>query len=103
MKVADIRLGWKKSVSIGVLSQLLTLTVDGVTTTAALDANIEEFMIVVSASKSVQFKVDTTDIDGTTSSLVYDFLVSDLELPLPATDLFHQVVAIRDIPDEPVV
>jgi hypothetical protein len=97
-KVADVRLGWKKSISSDVKTVKVVVTNDGTETTADLPPEAEEFMIVVSATKAVQFKVITFDTEGLqSSSSVYDFVLGDLEAPQPATDLFHEVVAVRDV------
>lgn len=97
MKVADIRLGWKRSVSVDLLKQVLHLTVDGTTTTAELGPEVQEYAITVQAQKSVQFQVESIDTEErVTMSMLYDFTLGDLEDPQPATDLFHEIIGIRD-------
>lgn len=96
-KVADIRLGWTRSPSTDVTKQVVLVTIDGAETTAEVGPDIQEWMITVNASKSVQFKVDSYDSEGNhTVSEVYSFVLGDLEAPQPATGLFHEVVAVRD-------
>lgn len=97
-KVADVRLGWTKSPSADVEKVQIVVTNAGTETTTELGPEVEEFMIVVQASSAVQFKVVTFDSEGNqATSAVYDFTLGDLEDPLPATDLFHEVVGVRDV------
>lgn len=99
-KVADIRLSWKKSVSADVNKVEIVVTNDGTETRTELGVEVQEFQIVVAATKSCQFRVDTHDSEGQmTSSEVYSFTLGDLEAPQPATELFHEVLAVRDVPD----
>ncbi len=100
MKVADVKLNWKKSISADIEKVVLTVTVDGTETVTELGKDVEEFMIVMNANGTCQFSVDTFDSEGLhTTSTVYTFTLGDLEAPQPATDLFHEVVGVRDIPD----
>lgn len=97
-KVADVRLGWKKSVSADVTKVTVVVTADGTDTTTEVGKEIESFDIVVAAGKTISFKVVTEDSEGLVSTSVsYSFTLSDLEAPQPATALFHTVVAIRDV------
>lgn len=97
-KVADVKLSWKKSASADVDKVSIVVTIDGTTTTTELGPEVEEFMIVVNANGVVNFNVVTFDSEGLQStSSTYAFSLGDLEAPLPATDLFHEVVGIRDV------
>lgn len=97
-KVADVKLGWTKSPSSDIASVKLVITKDGADITVSVDAAAESFQIVVEASKTVSFKIITIDKDGlTATSDTYTFTLSDLEAPLPATNLFHEVVAVREV------
>ncbi len=97
-KVADIRLGWKKSASADIKAVKLVVTNDGTETTFDLGPEVEEFKVVVSASKNCHFQVITFDSEGlSATSEVYSFTLGDLEAPLPATGLFHEVLGIRDV------
>ncbi len=98
MKVADVKLGWSKSTSADVSSVSVTVINDGVETTSEFGPEVEEMMVVVSASTSVQFSVTTFDGEGLEStSTVYTFTLGDLEAPGAATALYHTVVAVRDV------
>lgn len=101
MRVADVRLFWRRSVSSGIQKQVLRLTVDGVSDTGMeLGPEVEEVMVTVSANSFGQFAVDTYDDEGKVAvSVTYDFRLGDLVDPLPATDLGHEIVQVRD--DEP--
>ncbi len=102
-KVADVKLTWKKSVSANISKVVITTNIDGTETTTELDANVEEFMIVVDAGKSASFRIDTYNDDNlVTSSITYSFTLDSLESPQPATELFHEITAVRDVdvPDD---
>lgn len=97
MKVADVKLSWKKSVSADIDRVEILVTVNGTETKTDLTSEVEEFMIEVAASGSAQFQIITFDKEGSqSSSVIYSFTLGDLEPPQPATDLTHQVVAVRD-------
>lgn len=103
MKVADVNLFWTRSVSDKVLSQTVIVTVDGEEKIhSTVPPEIETVSIRVKALQTVQFKVLTEDEDGVTESELYTFRTSNLDAPLPATNLGHTVVAIRDVPDEEI-
>ena len=97
-KVADIRLFWKKSVSADVSKATVIVTNDGTETTTEVGPEVQEITVVVAATKACSFRVITLDSEGLTStSTTYDFVLGDLEAPQPATDLGHEVMAIRDV------
>lgn len=98
-KVADVKLSWTKSPSADVKTVSVVVNNNGTETTADFGPEVESFNIVVSASSSVSFKVQVTDSEGlTATSSTYTFTLGDLETPLPATNLKHEVVAVRDVP-----
>ncbi len=100
--VADVKLSWKKSTSADVSKIQIVVTNDGTETTTEGGPEVEELMIVVAASKSCQFKVVTFDSEGLQStSSTYSFTLGDLTAPSPATDLFHEVVGVRDLDAPP--
>jgi hypothetical protein len=100
MRVADVKLTWRKSPSQDLKSQKMILTIDGTETTSEFGPDVEEVMIVVKPAQTFTFQVVTTDSEGLeATSVSYTFTVGDLETPLPATDLAHVIVAIRDEPD----
>jgi hypothetical protein len=100
-KVADVKLGWSPSVSADVVSQVVHFTVDGNPREVTLTREVAELMIEVKASTGVQFFVTSLDSEGQeSSSEVYTFVLGDLEPPIPATGLFHEVVAVRDLDGE---
>jgi hypothetical protein len=99
-RVADVKLSWAKSPSADVSGVKVVVTNDGSETTTDFGPEVEELLIVVAATKSVQFKVVVTDSEGlTATSETYTFTLGDLEAPQPATNLRHEVVAIREVPD----
>jgi hypothetical protein len=99
MRVADVKLSWKPSVSTDVASQRVVVSIDGQETlNADVSATTEEMMIEVNAQSSVVFAVFTTDFEGNESqSESYTFTIGDLEAPQPASLLGHEIVAVRDV------
>lgn len=100
-KVADVKLGWTPSVSPGITKQVAKVAIDGAEpTTFEVTPEVQSVTIEVKASSSVVFWVETTDDENLTSvSEQYTFQIKDLEAPLPATNLFHEVVGVRDVSD----
>lgn len=97
-KVADVKLSWTKSPSLDLQKVEVVVNNGGTETTTELGPEVQEFMIVVQASGAVQFKIVTYDTEGLkATSETYSFTLGDLEVPLPATNLFHEVVAVRDV------
>jgi hypothetical protein len=95
-KVAQVRLGWTRSPS-DVTSQTIELNVNGVVKTIDVGPNVDSYQLeeTLPAKSVVSFKIDTKDDDDKiVSSEVYNFKLGDLEDPLPATNLFHEVVAV---------
>ncbi len=102
MKVADVKLSWKKSVSADVGKIDIKVTINGNETSTELGPEVESFMIEVAALGVVSFLIVTHDTEGNqATSEAYTFSLGDLEAPQPATDLFHEIVGIRDVPTEP--
>lgn len=97
-KVADVKLGWSKSVSSDVVRQEIILTIDGATTEIEVGAEVETYTLEVAAKSSVQFAIksfDSEDLEVT--SEVYSFTLGDLEAPQPASGLFHEVLGVREV------
>ena len=101
MKVADIKLSWKRSPSSDIKSVKVVFSANGSETTVDTESpDVQELAVTVSANSNCSFKIVTTDNEGlVATSEVYSFNLGDLEAPLPATNLSHVVVAIRDIPN----
>lgn len=99
-KLATVRLGWTRSPSADAEKVEITVNINGAETKAELPIEVEEYLIEVAALGAVQFSVKTFDSEGNEStSEVHDFVLGDLEAPAPASNLFHEVVAIRDEED----
>ena len=98
MKIADVKLTWKPSVSTDVREQTVIVTIDGVEKlNSTVSPSIQEVLIEVNAESSVLFTVTTVDNEGnSTVSEAYTFTLGDLDAPQPATFLAHEVVAVRD-------
>lgn len=97
-KVADVRLSWSKSPSADVKRVRLSVNIDGTESTADLGPDVNEFMVEVKAGGTVTYKVVTIgndDLEATSAD--YTFTLGSLEVPEPAFDLFHKVVAVRDV------
>jgi hypothetical protein len=108
MLVADVKLKWSPSPSGDITKQVVEVVIDG---TPALESEVSpeitNIIVEVKASQSVIFRVHTTGkaVNGEDKTVVseqYTFQVGDLEDPLPAFGLGHEVVAVRDVPDEEV-
>jgi len=97
-KVADVKLGWSPSVSLDVVKQVVAFSVNGAPREVELTRDVQELVIEVAASSSVQFTVTTVDSENqAVSSEVYNFVLGDLEPPQPATGLFHEIIAVREV------
>jgi hypothetical protein len=107
MKVADVKLSWVASVSTDVVKNILSVAIDGnEPTLSELSPEVTSAVIEVNAQSSVVFSVTTVDSEGLQSvSSVYTFTLGDLEAPQPVTNLFHEIVAVRDadVPVDPPV
>ena len=98
MKVADVKLSWSPSISSDVVKQVVSVAIDGqAPTTFEVGPAVDSVVIQVNALSSAVFSVESTDADGeSVVSELYTFSVSDLVAPQPATDLFHEIIAVRD-------
>lgn len=101
-KVASVVLGWKRSVSSDVVSQSIVITINGNSDTSIeVGAEVESYQLEVEAKSSVSFAIKSFDSEGKVStSEVYSFTLGDLEAPLPATNLFHEIVGVRDVVEQ---
>ena len=96
-KVASVRLSWTRSPSSDVTMQKINVTINGDVKTIEIGPEVESYQLDINASSAVSFDVVSIDDDANVvSSEVYNFRISDLEAPLPATILFHEIVSIRD-------
>lgn len=99
MKVADVKLFWTKSPSQDIAKVTVKTTINGTETVAEVGPEVQEIQVEVAALGSVQFQIDVTDTEGkVASSEIYSFTLGDLENPLPATNLGHEVLGVRDVP-----
>ena len=102
-KVADLKLSWLRSPSpdnkIGRVE--LAITQNGAVTTQEIGKDVQEFAITVKTNTSFSYKVLTYDNDTNqvVTSLSADINIGDLELPLPASGLQIEILAIRDEDD----
>lgn len=101
-RVADVRLFWTRSPSSDAQRQVLRTVIGGVETSIDLTPETQEFQVVIASDVAFTFSVDTYDHAGNhTSSETYSSRVGDLEAPLPATLLGHEVVGVRDVVPPP--
>ncbi len=99
MKVAKVKLSWRKSPSSDLAKVEIIVDNGGNVTTTVLGPDVEQFMVDVEASKTLNFKILTYDMEGYVStSELYAFTLGDLEAPLPATNLSHEVISVEDVP-----
>lgn len=98
-KVATVRLLWTKSPSADIVKQEVATRINGNETTVQLDPAAESFTIEVQALGTVSFSIKSFDNESNVAtSETYTFTLGDLETPLPATNLGHEVVAVHDAP-----
>lgn len=98
MFVADVRLGWTRSISNDITSRIITITKNGEETKIEVGPEVSEYVLEVQASTSVTFKTEVIDSENkVVSSELYSFTVSDLVDPQPDTDLFHEIIAVREV------
>lgn len=99
MKVADVKLSWKPSVSPDVVKQVASVSIDSAEpTTFEVGPEVDSVMIEVKAISTVVFFVTSTDAEGNSAvSEQYTFTIGDLEAPQPATTLFHEIVGVREV------
>jgi hypothetical protein len=104
-KVASVVLGWNRSPSTDVVSQSINITINGNTDTSIeVGAEVQSYQLEVDAKSSVSFAIKSFDSEGkVATSEVYSFTLGDLEAPLPATNLFHEIVGIREVAPEVVL
>lgn len=97
--VADVKLGWTPSVSTDVVKQVAKVSIDGADPTVfEVGPEVNSVQIEVKAVSSVVFTVETTDSENiTVVSESYTFTIGDLVAPQPATNLFHEVIAVREV------
>jgi hypothetical protein len=97
MKIATIKCKWKRSPTSDVVRVDLVLTINGDETVTQLGPDVEDFVLEAVANSSYTFRIDTFDSDDQkTSSQTHSRTIGDLELPLPATDLTSEIIAVRD-------
>ena len=103
MKVASVKYTWSRSASVDVVLQKVEITKNGVLEVFEFPPETQEFIGTVQAASNVSFRVESIDSENNTVfSDLYTFTLGDLEAPLPATNLFHEVLEVVDVPDEPV-
>lgn len=101
-RVADVRLSWIRSPSADVTARRIRVTKNGEETVYDVGPEVAEYAIEVPASSSVTFRTEVLDSEGNVAtSEVASFSVGDLESPLPDTGLFHEIVGVRDVPENP--
>lgn len=101
-KIASVRHFWSKSPSADVTKVVAVLTINGNETRTEYGPEVEEFVTDVNAGSSVSYKIETYDSENkVATSETYAYNLGDLVDPLPATNLSHEVVSVRD--DEPPV
>lgn len=76
---------WTKSVSTNVVKQVLTLTVDGVSTPTDLDVNAESFEVEVQENKSYHAELVAVGHKFSSGPAVADFVTPDLSTPASPT------------------
>lgn len=102
MKIAMVRLSWTKSPSMDIDRVELRVVINGNETLTTFGNEIEEFVTEINANSNVSFSLKVFDSEGKeASSETYTFGLGDLENPLPPTNLFHEVLSVRDDGDVP--
>lgn len=101
-RLADVRLGWTKSPSPNIVKQTVKVWVDGNESSVDAGPEIESVTITAKAFSTIRFQVVVRNSDGLEATSVdYSITLDSLENPQPATGLFHDILAVREVPDEP--
>lgn len=103
-KKGSVKLTWIRSPSPDARKQLIKVNYKGAELlTSEVGPEVEQLMVQIPASGPVDYSVVTIDDDGlVATSDPHTFVIGDLEAPLPATGLDHQIVGIiDDTPPEP--
>lgn len=96
-KIATVKLTWLRSPSSDAASVEIRTTVNGNTTTIEGPITQESFTLECEPNSSVTFSVITFDSEGlATESESHSFVLGDLDAPLPATALNHEIVSIHE-------
>lgn len=98
-RVADVRFFWTRSPSADIATVKAVVTQNGTETVTEFGPEVEEFTLSIPALSSVQFKIESFDSEGNkATSETYGFVLGDLEMPLPATGLGHEVLGTHEVP-----
>lgn len=97
-KIAVVKHTWTKSPSSDVTKVVAVLTIDGATTRTEYGPEVESFTVDVNAGSTVSFLIETYDGEGhMTASESHYYVLPDMVAPLPATNLAHEILSIRDV------
>ena len=99
---AMVELAWKRTPSLDVNRIRIEINNDGVSSSQEFGVEVESHSVKVYASKMLTYKIVSIDEDNNEAvSQLHSFTLSDLESPLPATELTHKIVSIHDEDLEP--
>lgn len=98
-KIANVRFSWLKSVSTDVVKTTLTLTTNGSDTVVELPSSQEEFVVEIPANTAFLLTATTTDRSGKTFTVTYADSIDDLVPPQPVTNITHEILSVREVPD----
>jgi hypothetical protein len=102
MKIASVKHFWTKSPSADITKVVSVLNVNGAETVTEYGPDTESFTVDVNANSTVNFRIETYDGEGRKAvSETYTYTLRDLTDPMPATNLGHEVINIRDDGGEP--
>lgn len=102
-KIANVKLSWTRSPSADVASRKIVITKNGEETTLEFGPEVSDYTLDVPAMGSLQFKTIVLDSEGkTATSETYSFTLGDLEDPVPDTNLFHEILSVRDEGTPPI-
>jgi hypothetical protein len=106
MKAAQVRIGWTKSPSQNITRTVVEYQLDGGPVVKLEQSNdIEEFVVEMRANSTISVVITTYKLvgdDEQSASASWSFTVGDLELPLPVSGFYADVLSTYDLPEEPL-
>lgn len=98
MKVAKVRIKWKRSVSNDIEKRVITIDKGGEVTELELGVEVSEYVFDIEANTTTHVTTTLTDAEGNVvTSDLYSFPIGDLEFPQPDTEFSHEILEVRDV------
>lgn len=97
MLEARVKLTWVPSVSSDVVSQVLSVAVDGDEVVYDLPPSANSFEVWVAEKASVEVMLYANDGTHSSDAARLGFVVPDLAAPLPPAELGFEIVETREV------